>query len=233
MSTYLELVQDLARQSGTLAGGVNLASIAGVTGRADKLVFWIKRAWEDVQNQRDWNFLKGEFEASLTGGTNRYTAASFNLAERFKRWETDTPFYQPTTIYDPDIGQSDETALRLIAYDVWRSSYDRGAHDAARPVVYAVSPSGDLCFGPTPDKTYTLRGEYRKGPQILAANGDTPEAPTHLHQIVVHRAMVLMGASDESPITITTAQNEYKRLFAAMCHECLPNLDLSRGNSLV
>jgi hypothetical protein len=231
MSTFLELVQDTARQSGTLAGGVTLASVAGVTGRADKLVNWVKRAWEDVQNQREWDFLKAEFEGTLTGGTRRYTAASFNLT-RFKRWESDSPFYQPTTLYDPDIGQSDETALRIIAFDVWRASYDRGEHDSARPVVYAISPAGELCFGPTPDKTYTLRGEYRKAPLVLAANGDTPEAPAHLHQIIVHRAMVLMGGSDESPITITTAQNEYRRLFAAMCNECLPGLDLSRGNSL-
>ena len=231
MSTFLELVQDTARQSGTLAGGVNLASVAGVSGRADKVVYWVKRAWEDIQNQREWNFLKGEFEADLTAGAKRYTATSFNLT-RFKRWESDTPFYQPMTLFDPDIGQSDETAIRLIAFDVWRSSYDRGAHDPMRPVVYAISAAGELCVGPSPDKTYTLRGEYVKSPQVLAANGDTPEAPAHLHQIIVHRAMMLMGASDESPITITTATTEYRRLFAAMCEECLPPIDLTRGNTL-
>lgn len=231
MSTFLELVQDTARHSGTLAGGASLASVAGVTGRADKLVYWVKRAWEDIQNQRDWSFLKAEFEGNITGGTKRYTAASFNLS-RFKRWEIDTPFFRPMSLYDPDVGQSDENALRLIPYDQWRLSYDRGTHDAARPTVYAVSPAGELCLGATPEKTYTLRGEYRKAPQLLAANGDTPEAPAHLHQIVVHRAMMMMGASDESPLTLTVARDEYRRLFQSMCNECLPDLDLARGNTL-
>lgn len=209
-----------------------MASVAGVSGRADKLVTWVKRAWEDVQNQREWNFLKGEFEATLTAGARRYTASSFNI-ERFKRWETDTPFFQPVTLYDPAIGQSDETALRQVPYDVWRTRYDRGVHDQNRPTVYAVCGSGDnICFGPTPDKTYTVRGGYRKSPQILSGNTDVPEAPEHLHQIIVHRAMVLMGAGDESPVTVTFAQNEYRRLFAAMCEECLPHVDMSRGNTL-
>lgn len=231
MSTFLELVQDTARQSGTLAGGVTLSSVSGVTGRADKLVYWVKRAWEDIQNQRDWDFLKSSFEGSLSAGTECYTPVSFNLT-RFKKWATDTAFWQTTTIYDPAIGRTDENTLTFIPYDVWRAKYDRGTHDQSRPIEYTISPSREICFGPTPDKTYTVRGEYWKSPQVLTANGDTPESPEHLHQIIVHRAMVLMGAGDESPLTVTLAQNEYRRLFVTMCEECLPDLGMERGAAL-
>jgi hypothetical protein len=232
LSTYLELVQDLARQSGTLAGGTTLASVSGVSGRADKLVNWIKRAWEDIQNQRtDWLWMNAEWTGTLSIGTRRYTAASFSLT-RHRKWAGDTRFWQPLTIYDPAIGQSDETALTQIEWDTWRTKYDRATHDANRPVEYAISPAGELCFGPTPDKAYSARGEYLKSPQALSANSDTPELPSHLHQIIVHRAMVMMGGSDESPITIQTAQNEYRRLFVTLCEEQLPNISLERGNAL-
>ena len=39
-------------------------------------------------------------------------------------------------------------------------------------------------------------------------------------------------AFDESIATLNTAQPEYRRLFLAMCEECLPDLDMSRGNTL-
>lgn len=231
MSTFLELVRDLSRQSGTLAGGVTLATVADVTGRADKMVYWTKTAWEDVQNQRAWNFLKGEFEDALVSGTKRYTAADLNLT-RFKTWEVDTPFWQPLSVYDPAVGAADENSVRQIPYDTWRNKYDRRTHDAGRPLEYAISPSLELCVGPTPDKNYVVRGGYIKSPQVLAIDADIPESPAHLHQIIVHRAMVLMGGADESPITITTAQNEFRRLFVVMCEEQLPDINMTRGNAL-
>lgn len=225
MSTFLQLVQDTARQSGTLAGGTTLSSVTGVSGRAEKLVNWVKRAWEDIQNQRDWNFLRAEFSSALTADTKRYTSASFSLT-RFRKWTVDTPRYRHFTLYDADIGVADETELQQIPYQSWRLKYDRGSHDSSRPIEWAISPAGEFCVGPTPSKAYAIRGEYWKSPQILAANSDEPEAPDHLHQVIVYRAMILMGESDESPNTIAAANPEYKRMFSALCAEQLPAVQM-------
>ena len=227
MSTFLQLVQDLARQSGTLAGGTTLSSVVGVSGRAEKLVNWIKRAWEDIQNQRaDWLWTQDRFDDVLLVDTTRYTAASLNI-DRHRAWAIDTADWQPLTIYDPDIGQADEGPLTFVPYTVWRTKYDRGTHDAGRPVEYTVSPAGELCVGPKPDKAYPILGEYLKSPQTLAANGDTPECPEHLHQIIVWRALMMMAGGDESPVTLQFAKPEYDRLFGILCAEQLPVITMS------
>lgn len=223
MSTFLELVRDTARQSGTLAGGTTLSSVTSVTGRADKLVEWVKSAWVDIQNQRDWLFLQTEFTDALTIGTKRYTSASFNLT-RFKKWAQDTETFRYFTIYDPAEGVDDESELRQIPYQTWQRSYDRGSHDSNRPSVWAISPANDFCVGPTPDKAYVLRGTYHKSAQVLAANTDEPEIPGHLHDIIVHRAMELMAEGDESPITYQFSNREYRRMFRTLCDEQLPSI---------
>lgn len=225
---YLALVQDLARQSGTLAGGVTISSVASLTGRAEKLANWIASAWTDIQNQRRWNWLRSTFSASLIVNTTQYTATSLGLA-RFGSWMGDTRYYRALTIYDPDTGQSDETELTQIPYEEWREKYDRGTHDANRPIEWAISPARELCFGPKPDQVYTIRGEYWKTPQTLSDNTDEPEAPDHLHKIIVYRAMELMAQADESVLSLQMAQREYQRLFASMANECLPAVSTDAG----
>lgn len=225
---YLALVQDLARQSGTLAGGVTIASVAGLTGRGEKLANWIASAWTDIQNQRRWNFLRTTYSASLIVNTTTYTSSSFSLT-RFSAWVEDKPNYRAVTIYDPDIGQSDETEISQISYESWRQSYDRGTHDATRPIEWAVSPARELCVGCKPDQVYTIRGEYWKSPQTLSANTDEPEAPEHLHKIIVYRAMILMAEADESIPSLQMAEREYQRLFASMANECLPTISTKAG----
>lgn len=230
MATLIQLVRDLARQSGTLAGGSSLATVSGVSGRAEKLVNWIIDAWSDIQAQRQWLWLYAEFSNALLANTARYTAASFNLA-RFGRWGEDTCSIRVMTLYDPAIGKSDEQGIRQIAYDVWKLRYGRGAHDANRPTEWAISPMGEVCFGPTPDKAYVLNGEYWKAPQVLAADGDMPEAPGQHHKIIIARALQLMAESDESIPTLQLADREYARMFSAMSNDpaCLPAMSMQAG----
>lgn len=220
---FLALVQDLARQSGTLAGGTTISAVTGVSGRADKLVDWTIKAWKDIQRQRLWQWLRVDFDHTLLESTNRYTAASMNLT-RFRNWVEDTNYFRAMTLYDPGIGQSDEQELRQISYEAWKLAYGRGSHDPDRPVHWAISPTNEFLVGPTPDQEYALLGEYRKSAQVLAANSDTPEAPEDYHEIIVYRAIQLMAESDESVPTLQMANIEYTRLFSDMVNDpaCLP-----------
>jgi len=69
-----------------------------------------------------------------------------------------------------------------------------------------------MCFGSRPDDDYTVRGEYWKLPQTLAANGDIPECPAQYHDIIVWRALQIMAEHDEAPSAIATANYNYKEL---------------------
>lgn len=232
MSTFLELVQDAARESGSLAGGVNLGSVVGATGRADKVVSWVRKAWRNIQNERvDWLWLQREFIGPLSAGTARYTAASFNIT-RFREWKQDrvttsNTSYRVFTIYDTAKGPSDEGSLTQIDYETWRVRYDRSTQVQSRPTEWAISPAGELCVGPIPDRTYTIRGEYVASAQNLAADADTPEMPAHFHDLIVWEALRLMSAADEAVTALQTSNNEYNRLRFALTAEQLPKMYLA------
>lgn len=222
MATFLDLCGKVARESG--AAGRPPASVIGQTGRAEKVVEWVRTAWEDIQNAKpDWLFMQGQWSGDLVDGTATYTAASFGIT-RFGEWLVDTPGYRPTTIYDPAIGRSDESRLNYVSWQYWRNSYDIGHHDEQRPVVYAISPDGSISFGATPDKAYKVRGEYRKTPQVLAANSDVPDMPVRFHDVIVWKALILMADHDEAQFARETAQLKYRELMTAMTRDLLPRI---------
>lgn len=230
MSTFLELVQDLARESGTLAGGVNLQTVTGVTGRADKMVSWVRKAWLHIQNERaDWPWMRREFDSALVIDQKRYTAAELGISERFGQWIPDRPDFHTFSLYDAAIGQSDESALRWMPYDIWRTRYDRGSHDANRPSYWTVSPLKEFCVGPKPDQAYVLRGEYRLAPQILTANVDEPEMPEEYHGAIVWEAMKLLGIADESANTASSAISEYVLARQNLNRDYLPEITIGTG----
>lgn len=202
MATFLELAQGLARESGSFDPSL-LTSVTGLTGRPAKVVNWINKAYLNIQNsRRDWGWLVGDFTQNLISGSSVYTPMSFNLT-RFSNWVTDRDWFLPMTIYDPVTGVSDETALYELTPEAFRSRYGRGDQsNQNRPIEYAISPRNEIMFGPIPDKTYTVRGQYQKGPQTLAVSNDVPEMPTRFHDMIVweaHRLLLIHdGAYNES-----------------------------------
>lgn len=230
MATFLKLTQDLARESGTLAGGVTLVTVAGVTGRADKLASWIRKAWVNMQNERaDWPWMRAEFTSALTIGQKRYTAAQLGITERFGLWVGDAPDFRTFTLYDPALGVADEGEIRQIDYRDWRVRYDRGAQEQNRPTDWAVSNAQELCVGATPDKAYVMRGEYRKAPQVLTESNDEPELPEQYHGAIVWEALKLLGLSDESPATSTGAISEYILARQNLNRDYLPEVRFGEG----
>lgn len=230
MSTFIEIVNAVERESGTVSGGLKTADVtAPATDRQNKIVNWVNTAWELIQSSRnDWEFLVGEFQKTLTIGKRRYTPAELTMT-RFSNWLTDADGYMPLSIYETALGTANENELRLIDFVHWREAYDRGATQQTRPTCYAISRSRELCFGDTPDKAYTIRGEYRKTPQVLAVNSDVPDCPVEYHQVIIWRALMLLGDHDEAPITIAAAQAKMNTMFSSMVQRCTPSPSL-KGN---
>lgn len=223
---FLALCKAVARDSGTVAGVPNFTTVASVTGRVEQVVGWTAQAWIDIQNERnDWNWMRRTFEKPLLADTAAYTAASFTLA-RVSKWLPDRLNYSTMTLYDPAIGRTDEATLRQISYDRWREMYDRNTHTAQRPSHWAVSPENQLLFGPTPDKVYNVRGEYRPKPQVLALDADIPEMPEEYHGLIVGEALKIMARSDEAFNTLASLAPQYDRLRNPLVREQTPDIDL-------
>lgn len=218
MTTFLQLVNDVARESGTM-GGQTIPTVTGASGRWVKLVGWTRQAWEMIQRERgDWTFLRKEAEVTLVIGQPRYTAAELGLSD-VAGWGREVDYDCPYSLYDPAIGRADENRMRTIPYRHWRDIYDIGVHDANRPSTVSVDDERRLCVGPTPDKAYKLRLSYRRAIQSLTGDSDEPYIHEDYHAAVMWRALMLLGDDDESAIETASSAANYLRIRDAMLRE--------------
>jgi len=224
MATFLELCADLARESGAI-GPAPTTTVGALPRRQAQCVGWVRGAWIKIQNANpDWRFLRAEFEGDLVAGKNSYSPLDFGIAPRFAEWVQETPRAPALSLYNPAIGRKDEQWLRQLDYVQWRQSFDFGVHDAIRPTYWAIGYDNLLKIGQTPDKAYKVRGEYRKTPQVLAADTDVPEMPARFHDAIWQRAIMLMAESDEAPQSLQTAQMEFSNNYRDMARDLLPDI---------
>ncbi len=222
MSTFLEICQMIARESGTVSG-TQPSTVVSQVGRLGKIVHWGREAWTQIQNRRNaWLWMEDEFEGTTTASSPRYTAASFSLT----RWAAWIIRERTLSIYLQATGVSDEGYLRFIPWSHWKQLYDFGTQTNNRPVHYSVSPAGELCLGPIPDNTYVVRGPYRKNAQTLAANGDIPEMPTQYHDLIAWEGLLLLQEHDEASIPIATAIRRRRELTGDLERDQLPQVEL-------
>lgn len=223
---FLALCKAVASDSGTVAGVPSFTTVAGATGRVEQVIGWTSRAWVDIQNERnDWLWMRRTFDKALLADTAAYTAAGLTI-DRVSRWLPDRLNYHTFSLYDPTIGRADEAKLRMVSYDRWREMYDFGVHDHNRPSVWAVSPTNELLFGPTPDKVYNVRGEYRLKPQVLALDADVPEMPEEYHGVIIGETLKLMARSDEAFTALASLAPQYDRLRNPLVREQTPDIDM-------
>lgn len=228
MSTFLQLCQKLARESGSVSGGATQpGSVTGQSGRLAKLVGWVSDAWVEIQDSRkDWLFLQKKFSSALILNVMEYTGASFGLAD-LGGWRDGGRDY---SIYDPDLGPSDEAFLIPLDYDKFYELYLIGQHDPQRPRHYANAPDGSLCIAPKPDKVYPINGRYRRAAQVLAANTDVPICAEQ-HDVIVWHAMKSLEGSDEAPTAFEFSDTKYQRYWNSFLRAYTPKIGNTNGTA--
>jgi hypothetical protein len=210
---FLELCKATALDAGTIAGLPSFTTVVDPVGRVAQLVAWVRDAWIDIQNERrDWLFMQSYLTKALTIDENAYEPESSWGITDFGSFLPETDAEHNLSIYDPAIGKRDESYLRQISYSEYRRTYDIGVHDAQRPSVWAFGPFNQIWFGPTPDKAYTVRGMYRRSPQVLALDDDVPIMPAAYHRLIQGEAIRLMARSDEAFQVVVEKTEVYMRL---------------------
>ena len=227
MSSFLELAQDVARESGTVSG-TNPTAVASQTGRLLKIVEWTAQAYVMIQNlHADWRWMQKTFSGNTTASAGQYTPASWSVTD-LRDWLRDDreTGYQPHTIYLTATGVSDEGALREISWQQWRTRYGRGSQTNNYPAEYAISPAGEFSLGPIPDDDYTVQGEYRQAAVVLAVDADTPAMPSAFHDIIVWQAIMLLAEFDEAVEQRAAAILKYNALLEDLQRDQLPVVSL-------
>lgn len=200
MSTFLQLCQSVADESGT---GAFPGTVSGLTGRPAKITAWVRNAWVDIQNDRnDWRWMEDTFTGSLLADISTYQGGDFSLT-RFGQWKAgrdpDT-MEDRFTVHLASQGRAREAAMHYEPWNEFRARYDRGAaaEQTGTPTVYTVDNLERLRVWPVPTASCTIRGVYRKTPQELTAGTDVPEMPAQYHSAIVWRALTNLAAHDEA-----------------------------------
>jgi hypothetical protein len=194
----------------------SFTTVVGASGRLLKVVNWTSDAWVQIQNERpDWVFMLAEFEKGLTNGKNQYDP-SLDWALTPAKFLPDTCNRLTMSLYDPLIGKADEGFIRQISYDQWRDRWNFGVQTQNRPVEWAISPTGLFCVGPTPNKVYSLRGQYHRIAQVLALDTDVPIIPAQFHNVIVAEALRNMADSDEEYEGLKPKAEKYEAVRNAM-----------------
>lgn len=231
MSTFLQLCQDTVQESGTAQGANRPSAVTGQNGRLADFVRWVKDAWIDIQNQRTtWLWLQSEFEGQITSAASRYDAVTDFGLTRWAEWKThDKDGYEAISIFKTSIGATDERRLIWRPWDEFNRTLLFGANRTRvdRPSHYTVDTSGKLTFWPAPDASYTVRGTYGKAPQVLAANGDTPEMPSRFHKLIVYRALLIGSRYDEALNQYPLWLMEDRKRLSELERDQLPAIELS------
>lgn len=225
MSTFLQLVNDVARESGTM-GQQQLSSVVAATGRWSKIVGWTRQAWELIQQERsDWKFLTMPFSATLVAGQMFYSAIDLGIAD-FGGWLRVGDKRTRMTIYDPSIGLADQQRLCVVPYDRFDRSYGIGLPPNTRPSMASYAEDRRLCIGNPPDRAYQITGNCRRKIQSLTADSDTPYIDDQHHQAIVWRALMLLGDDDESSAEVSSSANTYFAKRHALMAEYLDEVTL-------
>lgn len=196
MSTYLALVQNTEDECNipTL-----LTAVASQTGMHRRFANWVKQAWTEIQGMSSrWRWMQVAFTFQTVSGTDdyAYTAVTDVLTgvaiARFSRWLAEDE-WDNYKIYKTSDGVGSQRRLYYLDWAAFRYIYQIGTQNNNPPVHITIDPQNNLVLGPTPDAAYTVTGEYMRGAQVLAADGDTPDMPSQYHDLIMYLAMQKYG----------------------------------------
>jgi hypothetical protein len=110
-----------------------------------------------------------------------------------------------------------------VPWEYFRTIYQIGTQPEGAPAHITVDPSSrKIVIGPTPNDIYRISGEYIRGAQVLAANGDTPEMPSEYHNLIVYLAMQDAGMYESGPEIVQRGQMKARKMIRQLEVNQLP-----------
>jgi hypothetical protein len=231
MATYLQLCSRLRQEVGYADAGPT--AVTGQTGAHARCVSWIADAYTELQNRTLWNWLRRRFTFDTVASTEEYAYTAATDVEaaatisRFNEWLI-TDSRNPPRCYLASAGAGTEYWLTYVPWDYFRTIYRIGNQNEGAPAHISIDPATrKIVLGPVPNDVYRISGEYRRGPQILAANSDTPEMPSEYHMAIVYLAMVDAGMYEVANEIVNRGQQKARKLIRQLENAQTPRIRMA------
>lgn len=176
MSTFLELVQDLHRESG--AAGQAPTTVVNQRGEYNRLVNWIRDADTYIQDLwENWKFMRARYNED-TQADNNALPVGINVA-----------FYDEDTFKLIESGQTQEDLIEVVEYDAIKGE----VRDTQTGVPYRViiMPDGTLEVDPVPDGAHTVKCDYYQNAIEMTGNDSVSIIPARFHKAILGYALIL------------------------------------------
>ena len=166
----------------------------------------------------NWLFMHSEFTFDTIADTKDYLAADYSIND-MKLWDTDS-----FLIYETALDENDQNAIPYTPYQRWRYLYRErmNVRPTGRPQELTILPDNQVRFEPTPDKIYTIDGEYKRSTQEFAADADVPTSlPDDFHMIIVWQALKYYASFQNAPEVMDEAETNFDNLLLRLENEQL------------
>lgn len=162
------------------------------------------------------NTVADDGEYAYTDCTDTTTGSAI---ARFARWYKGSYDWK---CYLQSAGVGGEYFLHWLDWEEFKKKYRFGSQTSGQPIHVSMDPSQKFVLGPKPSAVYVVSGDFQLGPQILAADGDTPEMPSRFHSLIVYRAMIKYGFNSVAPEALQRASAEGAKLEGSLELDQLP-----------
>lgn len=197
--TFLELCQRVRLEAGLSGDGPS--AIAGQTGINARLITWVRQAWQDIINRREWDFLWHHFAITVPAGQGELDLAGFYGLADVGRIHTGSLSAegQPLT-WQPD----------------YRAIIRQQTAAPGTPREWSRLPNGRIVLAPVPASAVSLAGEYFRNSQPLGNDASQPLLPAEYRMAIVWRAVMHYAAHDEAPAIWQNANQQYNDLITQL-----------------
>lgn len=219
--TYLELVNFAMSRAGARQEAAS--TLAGETGLVLDFSNWVADSWYDLQQSRTtppwWWKMAEDQTLAISSGTDTY-AVPAGLASL--DWRS-------ITIYTT--AKTDETPVKWIDYQYWRTEFDTKTATDARPQYITTSRDGDdFMLFPVPEQAYTLRFDAETELNEMTLDADTPTGlPVEYHRYLAWDAVKRYGAHHGDQSAMVLGMDEARTIMDRMTQRQLPAITVEQG----
>ena len=216
MSTFLELVQDLHRESG--AAGSTPTTVVSQRGEYLRLVNWVKDADMYIQDLwENWKFMRKEYSEETL------------VANRSLPTVQDAAWYDEGTFKIIENGDTEENLIDVVEYDGIKAEIrDTGSNVPYRVI---IMPDNTLQVDPYPDAAHTIKCDYYRNAVEMTGNTDTSLIPARFHKAIVGYALTLYAGYENAREIMDQGNRIFGQQMERLENSQLPNQFNSRNRT--